>query len=93
MITYLVDGNHSRDTSCVRDSEHFVCHTPLQLADLGLFAPAAGIPLHLRVMSGTLQIPMNRGEWLILPGVLQSASFTDNVLVRAHLAAATRWTA
>jgi hypothetical protein len=33
---------------------------------------------------------MNRGEWLILPGVLQSAGFTDNVLVRTHLAAATR---
>ena len=35
---------------------------------------------------------MNRGEWLILPGVLQNAGFTDNVLVRTHLAAATRWT-
>ena len=91
-ITYLVDGNHSRDTSCVRDSEHFVCYTPLQLADLHLFAPAAGIPPHLRVTLGTLRVPMNRGEWLILPGVMQSDGFTDNVLVRTHLAAATRWT-
>ncbi|KAJ1466430.1 hypothetical protein T484DRAFT_1861658 [Baffinella frigidus] len=89
-VNYVLDWKSVRELSCVNTLEHFIAYNKTQCEYYGMAAPLSTTPEHLREVPGYLSININE-EQLVLHGVWYCQSYTDNVIVAAHLVVATNW--
>ncbi|KAJ1475198.1 hypothetical protein T484DRAFT_1829447 [Baffinella frigidus] len=89
-VNYVLDWKSVRELSCVNTLEHFIAYNKTQCEYYGMAAPLSTTPEHLREVPGYLSININ-DEQLVLHGVWYCKSYTDNVIVVAHLVVATNW--
>ncbi|KAJ1465532.1 hypothetical protein T484DRAFT_1864437 [Baffinella frigidus] len=89
-VNYVFDWKSVRELSCVNTLEHFIAYNKTQCEYYGMAAPLSTTPEHLREVPGYLSININE-EQLVLHGVWYCQSYTDNVIVVAHLVVATNW--
>ncbi|KAJ1466554.1 hypothetical protein T484DRAFT_1861328, partial [Baffinella frigidus] len=89
-VNYVLDWKSVRELSCVNTLEHFIAYNKTQCEYYGMAAPLSTTPEHLREVPGYLSININE-EQLVLHGVWYCKSYTDNVIVVAHLVVATNW--